>query len=60
VIDGDTIRYGGAKIRLEDIDTPETHEPRCASEAALGRRDAPAPGAGQRRAIPAGPHRRTR
>jgi endonuclease YncB( thermonuclease family) len=38
VIDGDTIRYGGTKIRLEDIDTPETHEPRCASEAALGRR----------------------
>ena len=38
VIDGDTIRYGGTKIRLEDIDTPETHEPRCATEAALGRR----------------------
>ena len=38
VIDGDTIRYGGMKIRLEDIDTPETHEPRCASEAVLGRR----------------------
>jgi micrococcal nuclease len=38
VIDGDTIRYGGMKIRLEGIDTPETHEPRCASEAALGRR----------------------
>jgi micrococcal nuclease len=38
VIDGDTIRYGGTKIRLEDIDTPETHGPRCASEAALGRR----------------------
>jgi micrococcal nuclease len=38
VIDGDTIRYAGTKIRLEDIDTPETHEPRCASEAALGRR----------------------
>ena len=38
VIDGDTIRYGGAKIRLENIDTPETHEPRCASEAARGRR----------------------
>jgi micrococcal nuclease len=37
VIDGDTIRYGGTKIRLEDIDTPETHEPRCASEAARGR-----------------------
>ena len=28
----------GAKIRLENIDTPETHEPRCASEAARGRR----------------------
>jgi micrococcal nuclease len=38
VVDGDTIRYGGTKIRLEDIDTPETHEPGCASEAALGRR----------------------
>ena len=38
MVDGDTIRYGGTKIRLEDIDTPETHEPRCASEAALGRR----------------------
>jgi endonuclease YncB( thermonuclease family) len=37
VIDGDTIRYGGVRIRLEDIDAPETHEPRCAVEAALGR-----------------------
>ncbi|MDP2620343.1 MAG: thermonuclease family protein [Hyphomicrobiales bacterium] len=38
VIDGDTIRHGGLTIRLEDIDTPETHKPKCASEAALGRR----------------------
>jgi endonuclease YncB( thermonuclease family) len=37
VIDGDTIRYGGTKIRLADIDAPETHEPKCASEAARGR-----------------------
>jgi endonuclease YncB( thermonuclease family) len=38
VIDGDTIRYGGVKIRLEDIDAPEIFSPKCASEAALGRR----------------------
>jgi micrococcal nuclease len=38
VIDGDTIRYGGVRIRVEDIDAPETHEPRCASELALGQR----------------------
>jgi len=37
VIDGDTIRYRGTKIRLEDIDAPEVFSPRCASEAALGR-----------------------
>jgi micrococcal nuclease len=37
VIDGDTIRYGGTKIRLEDIDAPEVSSPKCASEAALGR-----------------------
>jgi micrococcal nuclease len=37
VIDGDTIRYGGAKIRLEDIDAPEVSSPKCASEAALAR-----------------------
>jgi endonuclease YncB( thermonuclease family) len=36
VIDGDTIRYGGTKIRLEDIDAPETFSPKCAAEAALG------------------------
>jgi micrococcal nuclease len=37
VIDGDTIRYGGTKIRLEDIDAPEVSSPQCASEASLGR-----------------------
>ena len=37
VIDGDTIRYGGVKIRLEDIDAPEVFSPKCVSEAALGR-----------------------
>lgn len=38
VIDGDTIRYGGAKIRLADVDAPEVFSPQYASEAALGRR----------------------
>lgn len=38
VIDGDTIRFDGDKIRLEDIDAPETHSPRCREEAELGRR----------------------
>lgn len=38
VIDGDTIRHNGSKIRLADIDTPEISDPKCASEAALGHR----------------------
>lgn len=38
VVDGDTIRYRGLKIRLEDIDAPETGKPQCAAEEALGRR----------------------
>jgi micrococcal nuclease len=38
VIDGDTIRYGGVKVRLADIDAPEVFSPKCASEAALGQR----------------------
>lgn len=37
VVDGDTIWYRGAKIRLADIDTPEVTQPACAREAALGR-----------------------
>ena len=36
VVDGDTFWFGGAKYRIADIDTPETHGPRCASEGALG------------------------
>ena len=38
VVDGDTIRYDGVKIRLADIDAPEVFSPQCASEAALGQR----------------------
>jgi len=36
VVDGDTFWMGGEKIRIADIDTPETHPSRCAREAALG------------------------
>lgn len=36
VVDGDTFWMEGEKIRMADIDTPETHPPRCAREAALG------------------------
>lgn len=38
VVDGDTFYLGGEKIRIADIDTPETHPPRCAAEAELGER----------------------
>lgn len=38
VVDGDTFWIAGEKIRIADIDTPETHPARCASEAALGER----------------------
>ena len=37
VIDGDTIRYGGLKIRLADIDTPEIHDFKCTAELDRGR-----------------------
>lgn len=36
VVDGDTFRYRGDKIRIADIDTPELHPSRCAHEEALG------------------------
>jgi micrococcal nuclease len=36
VVDGDTFYHDGQKIRIADIDTPETHPPRCAHEAELG------------------------
>ncbi|MHA1571814.1 MAG: thermonuclease family protein, partial [Alphaproteobacteria bacterium] len=38
VVDGDTIRYGGNIIRLEDIDTPEIRSAKCPSEKKLGER----------------------
>ena len=38
VVDGDTIRYNGERVRMVDYDTPEISEPHCASEYALGQR----------------------
>lgn len=38
VVDGDTAWIDGVKIRVADIDAPETHPPRCESEADLGDR----------------------
>src|SRR5690242_5130279 len=38
VVDGDTIHYQGVIIRVEGIDTPETHRSKCESERALGMR----------------------
>ena len=38
VVDGDTFWMKGERIRVADIDAPETHPPRCASEADLGQR----------------------
>jgi micrococcal nuclease len=36
VVDGDTFWVDGSKVRVADIDAPETHPPRCAEEARLG------------------------
>lgn len=36
VVDGDTFRLDGERIRIADIDAPETHPSRCAEEARLG------------------------
>jgi endonuclease YncB( thermonuclease family) len=36
VVDGDTVWIHGERIRIADIDAPETHPPRCAEEARLG------------------------
>lgn len=36
VVDGDTIWLDGEKVRIADIDAPETHAPRCAEEERLG------------------------
>ncbi|WP_420143939.1 thermonuclease family protein [Sphingobium sp.] len=38
VVDGDTFWFRGEKYRIADIDTPETHGPRCEAEGALGAR----------------------
>ena len=38
VVDGDTFWIDGVKIRVADIDAPETHPPRCPYEAELGER----------------------
>ena len=36
VVDGDTFWIHGEKVRIADIDAPETHPPRCEHEAELG------------------------
>lgn len=38
MVDGDTIWLNGENIRIADIDAPETHEPNCPEELALGNR----------------------
>ena len=38
VVDGDTFGYEGEKIRIADIDTPETSRPECAAECKFGAR----------------------
>ena len=40
VVDGDTFRIGGAKVRIAGIDAPETHDYGCPEELALGERAA--------------------
>lgn len=37
VVDGDTFWLSGKKIRIADINTPETSSPQCAAEAKLGK-----------------------
>lgn len=38
VVDGDTIRFAGIKIRVADIDTPEIHDYKCEQELKRGLR----------------------
>ena len=38
VVDGDTLWLAGEKVRVADIDAPETHGPGCPQEQALGDR----------------------
>lgn len=37
VVDGDTAWIDGVRVRIADIDAPETHPSRCPEEARLGR-----------------------
>lgn len=36
IIDGDTLSIDGTRIRIVEIDTPETHKSRCEKELVLG------------------------
>lgn len=36
VVDGDTFWLEGNKVRIADINTPETHQPACPAERAMG------------------------
>jgi micrococcal nuclease len=38
VVDGDTFWLAGEKVRLADINAPETNSPQCPREAELGQR----------------------
>lgn len=38
VVDGDTFWLSGEKVRIADINAPETHEAGCPAERALGQR----------------------
>lgn len=38
VVDGDTLWLDGERVRIADIDAPETHDFKCASEKELGDR----------------------
>ena len=38
MVDGDTLWIQGQKVRVADIDAPETHDYRCPQEKALGDR----------------------
>ena len=40
VVDGDTFWLNGEKVRIADINAPETHEAGCAEERALGQQAA--------------------
>ena len=40
IVDGDTFWHGGTKVRIADVNTPETSRPSCAREKELGNRAA--------------------